>query len=55
VAVCPEGALSLVLPGPHPALSRRERGNNFGKALLVPAVYVHWAKPMAHPVPAGER
>jgi hypothetical protein len=31
------------------------RPPSFGKALLVPAVYVHWAKPMAHPVPAGER
>jgi hypothetical protein len=31
------------------------RPSSFGKALLAPDVYVHWAKPMAHPVPAGER
>jgi hypothetical protein len=27
----------------------------FGGAFLVIPVYVHWAKPIAHPVPAGER
>ena len=39
-------------------LSHREKGRKTypcGTACLVTGAYVHWAKAMAHPVPAGER